>query len=254
MQIEAFICHKDNIAVLLHDEISGKTLAIDAPDGDAIARKLKEKSWQLDTLLITHHHNDHTAGIAILREQYKAMVIGPQAEQSQIQGLDQTVINGDTIYFAEHEIEVIATPGHTLDSVCFYLPEDKLLFAGDTLFSLGCGRLFEGTATMMLESLRQLRHLPADTQLYCGHDYTYNNGRFALTIEPGNPALQKRMKTVTALHRQGRMTLPVMLGTEYMTNPFLRWDAPQLRTSLDMVMASDEETLKHLRQLKDNFS
>lgn len=254
MQIEAFICHKDNIAVLLHDETSGKTLAIDAPDGEAVARKLKEKGWQLDTLLITHHHDDHTAGIAMLKEHYHATVIGPEAKRNKISGLDQTVIDGDTIYFAEHEIEVIATPGHTLDSICFYLPEDKLLFAGDTLFSLGCGRLFEGTPALMFESLRQLRHLPADTQLYCGHDYTYNNGNFALTIEPNNRALQERMEVVSKLHQQGRMTLPVTLGLEYMTNPFLRWDTPQLRKSLDMVMASDEETFKHLRQLKDNFS
>lgn len=254
MLIEQFLCRTDNIAVLLHDEDSRKTISIDAPDGDAIVAKLGEMEWQLDTVLITHHHIDHTEGIHILKQKTGSLIIGPEAEKEKISGVDRTVKDGDVISVGFCYVEAIETPGHTLGAMTYYFPEEKLVFTGDTLFSLGCGRLFEGSAEMMFSSLQKFCRMPGDVRIYCGHEYTENNGYFALMIDPHNQMLQNRMADITASRQRGILTLPSTMELERMTNPFLRSADQQIRKNLNLMGGiSDERVFAELRKYKDNF-
>lgn len=253
MQIEQFLCRTDNIALLLHDEKSRKTIAIDAPDGAAIATMLDKKGWGLDVVLITHHHCDHVEGISLLKEKTGALIIGPDAEKEKIPGLDNAVCGKDRIDTGFCQVEAIATPGHTAGALSYYLPEEKLVFTGDTLFSLGCGRLFAGTADMMFSSLQTLGSLPGGTYLYCGHEYTEKNGDFALSVDPDNQALRRRMENVTKLRRQNRLTLPSTIVLEQATNPFLRCSDKEIRKNINRINASDISVFTELRKLKDKF-
>lgn len=253
MQIEQFICGNDNFGVLIHDETTNLTATIDAPSGEAILHHLERHGFTLDYIFITHHHDDHTAGINFLKNKTGAQVIGPEKERAEIIGLDQAVKEGDAISFGNNAIKIIETPGHTLGSICYYFPSPGVVFTGDTLFSLGCGRLFEGTPEMMLGSLKKLRALPDATQIYCGHEYTLSNALFALSLDPENEALIKRIEEVKTLIARGRMTLPSTIGQEKTTNPFLRWDNEEIRQHLDMKNASDEMVFAAIRQAKDHF-
>ncbi|WP_297322476.1 hydroxyacylglutathione hydrolase [uncultured Bartonella sp.] len=253
MEIKQFICCKDNFGVLLHDKESGLTAAIDAPDASAIIRQLEAKNFHLDVIFVTHHHFDHIEGIGALKETYGARVIGPALEADKIGGLDDAVGEKTPLKFARHPIKVIETPGHTLGSICYYFPEDKLIFTGDTLFSLGCGRLFEGTAEMMFSSLMKLVALPDDTRLYCGHEYTRENARFARTIDPDNIKLINRAAAVDRLVAVGEPTLPSSLGLEKATNPFLRCNDEAVRHKLGMENASDVAVFAEIRRRKDQF-
>jgi len=251
--VEQFICREDNFAVLLHDRESHKTLAIDAPDGTKMLDLLQRRGWGLDLLLITHHHGDHTSGINLLKRETSVQVVGPAREAAKIDGLDRLVEDHDLLDFGAHRIHVIATPGHTAGAVSYHLPQDGLLFTGDTLFSLGMGRLFECSADIMLSSLKKLRALPAQTEIYCGHEYTRNNGHFALSIDGENEALKDRMAKVDSLISQGHPTLPTTLAVEVRTNPFLRYDAPQIIQNLSLVGQSEAKILAELRRRKDVF-
>lgn len=253
MEITQFICRSDNFAVLIHDEASGLTAAIDAPDGKAIEKMLKVKHYRLDFLFITHHHVDHIAGIDHLKTTYGAKVVGPKKEAEKISGIDQVVDEQSRFEFTGHSIKVIETPGHTLGSVCYYFAENKLLFTGDTLFSLGCGRLFEGTAEMMFSSLAKLKALPDDTKLYCGHEYTKENARFARTIDPQNTALLNQAAAVDRLIAVGESSLPSSIKIEKAANPFLRCDDPAIRRTLNMENASDIAVFAEIRRRKDQF-
>ncbi|WP_406604023.1 hydroxyacylglutathione hydrolase [Bartonella gliris] len=253
MLIEQFICREDNFGVLIHDEKSGYTAAIDAPESEAIHNALKRHNWTLQTIFITHHHHDHIEALAELKQIYKTVVIGPEAEKEKISHLDQTLQPDESFFFGPHRLLALSTPGHTLGALSYYFPEKKLLFAGDTLFSLGCGRLFEGTPVQMLSSLKKLRQLPDETLLYCGHEYTKTNALFALTLDPHNQKLHKRVEDVFLLRAKGAMTLPVTLGEEKVTNPFLRWDDSTLRRNLAMEKETDEEVFAEIRKRKDNF-
>ncbi|UXN05887.1 hydroxyacylglutathione hydrolase [Bartonella sp. HY761] len=253
MQIEQFMCRSDNFGVILHEESSGKTAAIDAPDADAILAVLKQKNLSLDYLFITHHHSDHIAGIEKLKAATAALVIGPKAEQSQIVGLDSAIAEGDDFNFGNSRVVPLSTPGHTSGALSYYLPLDRLLFTGDTLFSLGCGRLFEGSPSQMHASLQKLAQLPDETHIYCGHEYTQSNGRFAMSIDGSNNALQQRMVIVDALRAQNLPTLPTTIGQEKATNPFLRCDDNNIRANLDLVGADDITVFTKIRMLKDNF-
>jgi len=253
MIIEKFLCHTDNIAVLLHDESSRKTIAIDAPDGEALMAKLNEKQWQLDAVLITHHHVDHTTGISLLKQKTDARIFGPQAEKALINGLDETLADDQIFTAGFCNVKAIATPGHTAGALSYYLPQENLVFTGDTLFSLGCGRLFEGTPAMMFASLQKLRNLPGNTHIYCGHEYTLSNGHFALAVDPDNQALQQRMQEVKALRAQHRLTLPSSVAVERATNPFLRCGDAAIRENLGLMHASDEAVFTELRKRKDHF-
>lgn len=253
MLIEQFICREDNYGILIHDETSGKTAAIDAPDGDAVLEALSRRGWSLDLLLITHHHDDHVAGIATIKAATGAKVIGPKPNHSTIYGLDQLVGEGDKLIFSQSPIVSIATPGHTLDSISYYLPLDQLVFTGDTLFSLGCGRLFEGSPSMMLMSLKKLAALPGDTNVYCGHEYTQSNGQFAVTIDDNNQALKERMAEVCSLRLKNLPTLPTTIATECETNPFLRWNSPEIRANLGLTNADEVTVFAEIRKRKDQF-
>jgi len=244
-------CLTDNYCVLLHEPISGETAAIDAPNAAAIKAALAERGWRLNHIFITHHHTDHTAGIAELKAFYGASVTGPEAEADRIPGLTRVVTASTHLSFAEHVINVLETPGHTLGHVTYFFPDDAMVFTGDTLFSLGCGRVFEGEAHMMWESISKIAALPGDTNLYCGHEYTLNNARFAMTIEPENEALKARVTEVEALRAAGKPTLPSTLNVEKATNPFLRPQSRIIRARLGLEGAPDWQVFARLRQLKN---
>ncbi|WP_336278680.1 hydroxyacylglutathione hydrolase [Bartonella sp. CB175] len=253
MLIEQFICRKDNFGVLIHDEKSGYTAAIDAPESKAIHSALKRRNWTLQTIFVTHHHHDHVEALEELKQTYNAIIIGSEEEKEKICYLDKTLKPDEKVFFGNSMLLALSTPGHTLGALSYYFPQEKLLFAGDTLFSLGCGRLFEGTPTQMLNSLKKIRQLPNETLLYCGHEYTKTNALFALTIDPHNKKLHKRVEDVFLLRAKNAMTLPVTLEQEKATNPFLRWDDNILRKNLMMEEKSDEEVFAEIRRKKDNF-
>jgi hydroxyacylglutathione hydrolase len=244
-------CLTDNYCVLLHEPVTGETAAIDAPSAAAIKSALAERGWRLNHIFITHHHTDHTAGIAELKAFYGASVTGPDAEADRIPGLTRVVTASTRLSFAEHAINVLETPGHTLGHVTYFFPDDAMVFTGDTLFSLGCGRVFEGEAHMMWESVSKIAALPGDTNLYCGHEYTLNNARFAMTVEPENDALKARVAEVEALRAAGKPTLPSTLNVEKATNPFLRPQSRIIRARLGLEGAPDWQVFARLRQLKN---
>lgn len=252
LEILQIPCLTDNYCVLLHAADSGATAAIDAPDANAIKAALALKGWRLTHIFVTHHHNDHTGGIAELKGHFGSVaVIGPAHEAERIPELTREVSEKTTLDFAGHPIRVLETPGHTLGHVSYYFPDDGIAFTGDTLFSLGCGRLFEGDASTMLTSLAKIASLPDDTSVYCGHEYTAANGRFALSVEPENEALQKRVRAVAELRQQGLATLPTLLGQEKATNPFLRPFSRAIRARLGMESAPDVRVFARLRELKN---
>jgi len=253
LQIRQIPCRTDNYAVLVHDPQSGETLAVDTPQAAPMIAALEEEGWRLTHIFNTHHHADHVAGNLELRERYAARVFGPAHDRDSIPGLDEPLKDGDGFSLGAHRIDIIAVPGHTLGSLACYVCDARLLFAGDTLFSLGCGRMFEGNAETMWHSLDLLRHLPEDTSLYCGHEYTLANGEFALTIEPGNAALQKRMEEVRQLAREGKPTLPSTIALEKATNPFLRPESPEIRATLGLKAVENWRVFGELRQRKDAF-
>ncbi len=244
-------CLSDNYCVLLHHPESGQTAAIDAPDAEAIKAALAERGWRLTHIFVTHHHNDHTGGIKALKAFFGASVIGPAAEEGRIPELAVPVSPASKLTFAGQPVEVIETPGHTIGHVTYYLPESGMAFTGDTLFSLGCGRIFEGDAKSMWQSLSRIAALPDDTAIYCGHEYTLSNGRFALQVEPENEALKARMKEVESLRAAGRSTLPTLLGKEKATNPFLRPQSRAIRARLGLEGAEDWQVFGRLRELKN---
>ncbi len=251
LEIVLLPCLADNYCVLLHDPETGETAAIDAPSGPAIKAALAERGWRLNHLFITHHHTDHTAGIAELKAFYGASVTGPEAEADRIPGLTRAVTSASKLDFAGHRIEVLETPGHTLGHVTYYFPNDGIVFTGDTVFSLGSGRIFEGDPEMMWNSVSKIAALPADTNIYCGHEYTLNNARFALTIEPENDVLKKRVAEVEALRAAGKPTIPTRIDVERATNPFLRQQSRAIQARIGMLGAPDWEVFGRLRQLKN---
>ena len=252
--IDSFICGRDNYGVLIHDQSSGQTAAIDAPDGDAILARLEQRGRGLDLLLITHHHSDHTAGNLVLKKATGCLIIGPAKEADRIPGIDRSVSGEENVTLGEHRFKVIETPGHTTGHVCYWSREQELAFVGDTLFSLGCGRVFEEPLPTMWHSLDKLAQLPRETQVYCGHEYTEANGRFAISIEPNNLDLQARVSEVRRLSAGGGMTLPTTIGQERATNPFLRADKPRLKRALGMADAAPAEVFSELRRRKDTFA
>ena len=251
LEIELFACRSDNFGVLLHDPATGATASIDAPEEKPILDALARRGWTLSHIFTTHHHNDHVEANLALKERFGVTIIGPARET--IPGIDRKVDGGDSFEFAGRRVEVIATPGHTLGHICFHLPEDKLLFAADTLFALGCGRLFEGTPAQMWDSLSRLAVLPDETTIYFGHEYTLSNARFAKTVDPDNAALINRVAEIEALRAAGVFTAPTTIGLEKATNPFLRAADPGIRRHLGMKAASDAEVFAEIRARKDRF-
>lgn len=252
LAVHQFTCRGDNYCVLVHDAASGATASIDAPETAAVRNALAETGWRLTHILTTHHHGDHVAGNLDLKEEWGCEIVGPARERERIPGIDRAVGEGDTIRFAGHDVAVIDTPGHTSGHVSYHFAAAGLAFVGDTLFSLGCGRLFEGTAEQMWSSLSKLAKLPEETRVHCGHEYTLANARFALTIEPGNAALVARAREVERLREQGRATLPTTIGLELATNPFLRaGTSDEIRARLGLETARDADVFAEVRRRKD---
>lgn len=253
LQIDQFACREDNFGVLVHDPASGQTALIDAPEEKAILAAIERTGWTPTVILTTHHHGDHVEANLALKQRFGLKIIGPEAEKSKIPGIDQTVGEGSVFQFGGQDVHVFATPGHTLGHVSYYFPKAKVAFTADTLFALGCGRIFEGTPPMMFASLMKLAALPADTVVYCGHEYTQTNARFALTVDPTNPVLRQRAEKIAALRAEDRPTLPTTIGEELATNPYLRTHDPAIRRGLGMESATDEAVFAEIRKRKDNF-
>ena len=251
LAIHQFPCRSDNYGVLIHDPETQSTAAIDAPDAGEVLDAIEERGWGLTHIFTTHHHPDHVAGNAVLKERYGCEIVGPAGEADRIPGIDRKVSGGETFQWSGRPVAVIDTPGHTAGEVSYHLPSDGLLFAGDTLFAMGCGRLFEGTPDQMWASLQRLAALPDETVVYAGHEYTLANARFAVSVDPDNTRLAERLAEVERLREAGTPTLPTTIGLERETNPFLRPADRGIRSALDMMDAPDGEVFAKLRALKD---
>jgi hydroxyacylglutathione hydrolase len=252
-QIELFPCLKDNFGVLIHDPATGATAAIDAPEAAAVEAALKKTGWKLTDILVTHHHADHTQGIGELKGHHQCRVVAPRAEAARIAHVDETVGEGDAVKVGALGGRVIETPGHTAGHISYFFPADKLAFVGDTLFSIGCGRVIEGNAQMMWQSLVKLRSLPDDTQFYCGHEYTDANIRFARTVEPDNKALAARADEVKRLLAAGKATIPATIGAEKAANPFLRADDAEVAKTVGLAGGPAWQVFAEIRERKNRF-
>jgi hydroxyacylglutathione hydrolase len=250
-EIRLFPCLTDNFGYLIHDPASKATASVDAPEAAPIIEALEGEGWTLTDILVTHHHGDHVGGIAELKQKYNCRVVAPHDKTAKIPSVDARVKQGDIVKVGNLLARVLETPGHTLDHVSYVFDDDKALFAADTLFSIGCGRVFEGTHPMMWDSLLKLRALPDDFRLYCGHEYTAANVRFALTIEPNNPDLKARAEEVARQRSAGKPTVPTLLGDEKKANVFLRADEASVAASVHLKGASAADVFGELRERKN---
>jgi len=253
LTIHQFPCLADNYGYLLHDVDSGVTAAVDTPDAGAIMAQLDAKSWQLTHVLNTHHHADHAGGNLALKEKTGCTIVGPRADAARIPGIDVAVGEGDVVELGGHKATVFDTPGHTRGHIVYHFADAHAAFVGDTLFAMGCGRLFEGTPVQMWSSLGKILSWPDDTRIYCAHEYTQSNARFALTVEPKNPKLRARADAVAKLRAAGKPTVPSTLGEEKATNPFLRAASKELRATIGLPVAADVDVFAKTRALKDAF-
>lgn len=249
LTVHQFPCLSDNYGFLIRDEASGKTACIDTPDSGAILRELESLGWDLDMILNTHWHPDHAGGNADLKAITGCTIVGP-GEVTRIAPLDREVNGGDTVALGETAFQVIETGGHTLGHIAYFDAADRIAFVGDTLFALGCGRLFEGTAEQMWDSLQRLAALPDETTVYCAHEYTASNARFALSVDD-SPALKVRADQIFAARQRHEWTVPTTIGLEKATNPFLR--APLLAAKVGAAGAPDASAFGAVREAKDNF-
>ncbi len=246
-------CLADNYAFLLHDDESKQTLLVDAPESWPIVAALEARGWNLTDVLLTHHHYDHVDGLEDLQQAFSPQVIGAAADAARLPALDRAVADGESFDWSGHQVQVMDVSGHTEGHVAFYIPDAGAVFTGDSLMALGCGRLFEGSATQMWESLCRIAALPGETLVCSGHEYTEANAAFAVTIEPENAELAARIAEIKATRARGDATVPSLLSLELATNPFLRADLPQVKAGLGMEGASDAEVFAEIRARKDNF-
>lgn len=230
---------KDNYAWLLRESSTGATAIVDPADAQPIIEAIEKAGGRLDLILLTHHHADHIAGVDEVRARFNCPVVGAVADQHRLPMLDQAVKEGDSVRLGNADAEVIETPGHTRGQINFFFPDGDVLLSGDTLFSLGCGRLIEGTPAEMYDSLRKLAALPPDTLVCCGHEYTEANARFALAVDPDNPALHEFVGRVEQLRAAGQPSVPSVLSDELKANPFL--------------LAPDVASFAAVRAKKDKF-
>ncbi len=244
-------CLKDNYAYLLADREAGLCAVVDPSEPEPVKAALAKAGLKLTHILNTHHHWDHTGGNQALKAELGAKVIGPGKDRDRIPGIDEGVSEDAPWAFGPHTARILEVPAHTKGAITFVFGD--IAFTGDTLFAMGCGRLFEGDPPTMWASLSKLMQLPDATKIYCGHEYTLSNGRFALTLEPGNTDLQARMREVEAARGRNEPTVPSTMGLEKKTNPFLRPSAPELRRTLGMENASDVEVFGETRRRKDSF-
>ena len=253
IEIEHFACLQDNYGYLVHDPATGDTASIDTPDAAAVEAALARRGWKLTHILNTHHHADHAGGNLELKAKWQCTIVGPRADAARIPGIDVQVGDGDDYAFGSISVRVHDVPGHTSGHVAYQFASEGVAFVGDTLFALGCGRMFEGTAPQMWASLEKLMAMPDDTVLYCAHEYTASNARFAIAVEPDNAALRARVAEVTALRAQGKPTVPSTLAQEKATNPFLRPMSAEIQRSVDRVGKPLHEVFGETRRRKDHF-
>ncbi|CAA7027294.1 unnamed protein product [Microthlaspi erraticum] len=254
LQIELVPCLKDNYAYILHDEDTGTVGVVDPSEAEPIMDSLRKSGRNLTYILNTHHHYDHTGGNLELKDRYGAKVIGSAGDRDRIPGIDIALKDGDKWMFAGHEVHVMDTPGHTKGHISLYFPGSRAIFTGDTLFSLSCGKLFEGSPKQMLASLQRISSLPDDTSIYCGHEYTLSNAKFALSTEPNNEVLQSYAAHVAELRSKKLPTIPTTLKMEKACNPFLRVSNPDIRRVLGIPESADTaEALGIIRKAKDDF-
>ncbi len=243
----------DNYVYLAHDADSGATAVVDPAEAPPVIAALEARGWNLTHILNTHHHGDHIGGNKELVARYGPVLVGPRAETARIPGMDITVGEGDRVDVAGHEGVVYETPGHTSGHIAFWFADSDALFCGDTLFALGCGRVFEGTMAQMWDSMAKLRGLPGTARIYCGHEYTLSNARFALSVDPDNARLQARARAFEETRARGEPTIPAVLADERDTNPFLRADDPGFAAVLGMPGADPVAVFAETRGRKDRF-
>jgi len=251
IDVRQFPCLSDNYGFLVRDRETGLVAAIDTPDADAVDAELEKAGWRLTHILNTHHHPDHAGGNEALKKRWNCEVVAPADEAERIPGVDRAVREGDRVVLGESEARVIETPGHTSGHIVYHFEADAVAFVGDTLFAMGCGRLFEGTPAQMWKSLSKLAALPDETTVYCAHEYTQANARFALSVDAGNPALVARAAEVDRLRETDQPTVPTTIAAEKATNPFLRAEDPAL---MEAVGAHDAvSSFAEIRRRKDSF-
>jgi len=255
LEIERVPCLSDNYSWLVHDPASGLTAVVDPAEQQPVEAALKAKGWSLHYIWNTHHHADHVGANTRLKASHAGLrIIGPKADEARIPGIDQAVADGDTFKLGGVEVRVFDTPGHTRGHITFHVPVADALFPGDTLFALGCGRLFEGTPQQMWASLSKLLPLPDATRVFCAHEYTQSNARFAVAVDSGNAALAARKAAIDDLRAKGIPTVPSTLGEEKATNPFLRPHDPALRAAMGLGPdAPDWQVFGAVRAAKDSF-
>ena len=251
-EIHQFKCLSDNYGYLVHDKASGETAVIDTPDADVILKEAASKGWTITQIWNTHWHPDHTGGNLAIKSATGCVIIGPAGEEDKIPGLDRAVTEGSLVNLGARVANVIDVPGHTKGHITYHMPEETVAFVGDTVFALGCGRLFEGTATQMWDSISKIAALPDETALYCAHEYTASNARFALTIEPDNDDLQAYARRVADLRSKDLPTVPTSLHAEKLANPFLRAGNEKLQAAMGHP-GEPVATFAEIRSRKDNF-
>ncbi|MFN7055169.1 hydroxyacylglutathione hydrolase [Hyphomonas sp.] len=252
IDIHQFPCLNDNYGYLIHEPVSGRTAAIDTPDAAKYLEEASRRGWTITDIWNTHWHPDHAGGNLAIKEATGAVITGPAGEAAKIPGLDRPVKGGDIVAFGGVEALVIDVPGHTLGHIAFHVASAGAAFVGDAVFALGCGRVFEGTMPMMWDSLKRLKALPPETQLYCAHEYTASNARFAVTIEPENKALKDYVAWIEKQRAANAPTVPALLKRELETNPFLRADLPEMQLAMGHP-GDAAATFGEIRSRKDRF-
>ena len=253
LQIEQIAVLSDNYVYLVREPKSGAVAVVDPAVAAPVMARAEELGWRITHILNTHHHPDHVGGNMEIKQATDCTVVGPKPDRERIPGIDVEVDDGDRYRFGAADAEVFFVPGHTRGHIAYWFPGSNALFCGDTLFALGCGRLFEGTPEQMWSSLSRLRALPPETRVYCAHEYTQANARFALSVDGANQALVRRAEEIDRKRDQGEPTVPSTLGQEVATNPFLRADDPELAEAVGLAGAEPVKVFAEVRQRKDNF-
>jgi len=253
MQVTPIPCLTDNYAYIVHDDNFKTVGVVDPSEAKPIISFLKKKNLKLNYILNTHHHFDHIGGNIELKNIYNAKIVGFSEDKHRIPGIDISLVNNENWSFGNSTVKVFHIPGHTLGHICFFFEKEKIVFTGDTLFSLGCGKIFEGSHEQMLTSLNKIKQLPKDTMIYCGHEYTYKNAEFCMKYDSDNIDLKKKFEKIKKLRSQNLPTIPSSLEDEIKSNIFLRCDQNVLKIKLNMKNQEDSKVFKKVRDLKDSF-
>jgi len=248
-----FLCRTDNIGVLIHDEATGSTASVDVPEAEAVERALREKNWRLTHIIVTHRHLDHIEGIPALKAKTGARVIAPKKAAAQVPQADELVGDGDKVKIGELTASVLDTPGHCADHISYWFAKENALFAGDTIFTLGCGRVSEATPSVLWSSLQRISALPDSTRIWSGHEYTLSNAKFALSVDGNNETLKNRCAKFEKQRAANELTVPTTLAEEKATNPFLRAGDPKVQKAVGMAGADASAVFAELRERKNRF-